>query len=61
MQLLCYSGCLIALIGLSALSLPRDGLTAPASFASTLMQPIKKRQIMTIKSLLIPHFDKVTT
>ncbi len=42
MQLMCYSGCLIALIGLSALSLPRDGLAAAARSASELMQPITR-------------------
>lgn len=44
MQLMCYSGCLIALIGLSALPLPRDGLAAAAAASSApkLKQSIKK-------------------
>lgn len=42
MQLMCYSGSVIALIGLSALRLPRDGLIATVISASKAIQPIRK-------------------
>lgn len=60
MQLLCYSGCLIALIGLSALSLPGDGLAAAASSASKLMQPIKETDSLWQYDN-IPRFKTNTT
>lgn len=51
MQLMCYSCCLIALIGASASA----GAAAAVSSASKLFFK-KKRQITTIKSLHIPSF-----